>query len=139
MTITAALLIASTCLYAGFQWTIRMLVYPQFAAVPAGSFVGYERSHQRRVSLTVGPLFVFAGCSSIAAFVARPGVAAGFAGACCAAILCTTAAAAVPQHRRLSAGFDEAALRRLLLADSLRLALAALACVAAATYALTSH
>ena len=135
MTATGVLLLASTCLYAGFQWTIRVLVYPQFAAVGPDEFAAYERFHQRRVSIAVGPLFAFFGGSALAALVVGPGVASGVAAGCFAAILAVTAFAAVPLHRRLTDGFDAAAHRRLLVVDSARLALAVAACVGAVVYA----
>ena len=49
--------LAAVSAYAGFQWTVRVVVYPQFAGVPAPSFAAYEAAHQRRLSLVVGPLF----------------------------------------------------------------------------------
>ncbi len=138
VTITAELLLGSTCSYAGLQWTIRVLVYPQFAAVDPATFPAYEHAHQRRVSLAVGPLFLLSGGSAIAAFVVRPGVASGVAAGCVAAILLVTAVAAVPQHRLLSEGFEPAEHTRLLQVDSTRLALALAACAAAVVCALTS-
>ena len=43
--------------YAGFQLTVRTVVYPQFARVPAQAFPAYERAHQRLVTPLVGVLF----------------------------------------------------------------------------------
>ena len=136
MTTTGVLLLASSSLYCGFQWTIRVLVYPQFATVPGTAFTGYEREHQRRVSIAVGPLFAFFAGSAVAALVVRPDAWSVIAAACFALILLTTGLAAVPQHRRLSDGFDAATHRRLLAVDAVRLALAAVAVLAAATFAL---
>jgi hypothetical protein len=114
--------------YAGFQWTVRALVYPQFTAVPAGAFAGYERSHSRRISVVVGPLFAGQLLSTGWLLVARPPdvVPAGVLGsaACLVLVLGVTALGAVPQHRRLDAGFDPAAYATLLRADSVRLAAA---------------
>jgi hypothetical protein len=53
----AALHLAVTAAYAGFQWTVRGVVYPQFDQVPAVAFGTYERRHQQRISRVVGPLF----------------------------------------------------------------------------------
>ncbi|MGN6608219.1 MAG: DUF1772 domain-containing protein [Jatrophihabitans sp.] len=119
-----ALLVAATAAYAGFQWTIRLVVYPQFATVPREAFVRYEARHQGLVSIAVGPLFVLDGAACIAAFVHGPRWPSAAAGACLAVILLLTAFGAVPQHRALSSGFDAAVHRRLLLVDSLRLGLA---------------
>ena len=55
-----ALLVAHLLLvgaYAGFQWTVRVVVYPQFALVPPDRFAPDELAHQRRIRRVVGPLF----------------------------------------------------------------------------------
>ena len=110
--------------YAGFQWTVRALVYPQFTAVPPRSFAGYESSHSRRITRVVGPLFVGQLATTAWLLVQRPaGVALPGLGAgavCLAVVLAVTGLAAVPQHRVLGAGFDRAAYARLLRADDVR-------------------
>ncbi len=45
--------LALTAAYAGFQWTVRGVVYPQFDQVPAEAFAAYERRHQQRISRVV--------------------------------------------------------------------------------------
>ena len=128
-----------TAAYAGFQWTVRFLVYPQFAQVPLAAFAGYERSHQRRVTRVVGPLFAGQGGTTLALLAARPAgtpLAPVLAGAgCLAVVLAVTALFAVPLHRRLDRGWDPAAHRRLLRVDIVRVA-AATAGTAAAAWAL---
>ncbi|KGH44544.1 hypothetical protein IN07_23110 [Modestobacter caceresii] len=114
--------------YAGFQWTVRVLVYPQFDRVPAADFPGYERAHQRRVSRVVGPLFAAEVVTSGWLVVDRPdGTPLGLAlaaAALVALVLLVTAVGAVPLHRRQDAGWDAAVHRRLLRVDSLRVGLA---------------
>lgn len=119
-----------TAAYAGFQWTVRALVYPQFAQVPAIAFRAYEQAHQRLVTRVVGPLFVGQGVTTLWLLADRPDgvplapvlLAAGFL----AVVLGVTLLLAVPEHRRLGQGWDGAAHRRLLRADTVR-ALAATA------------
>lgn len=127
------------CLYAGFQWTIRVLVYPQFARVDPRDFPRYERSHQRRVSVAVGPLFVALAGSALAVVAHGPaGVPTLYRLAAVApvgAVLAITAILAVPLHGRLEAGFDPKVHRRLLAVDSARL-VAALFAVGAAIWLL---
>ena len=127
-----AFLLASSA-YLGFQWTVRVVVYPQFATVAAAGFAAYERRHQQLVSVAVGPLFVASGLSAIAVFLRPPGAHRSVAVLAAPALvllgLGVTAALAVPLHRRLSAGFDAGVHRRLLRVDSVRLVLAALAVV----------
>lgn len=120
VTWTLAAHLAATAAYAGFQWTIRGLAYPQFAEVPPAAFAGYERAHQTRVSRVVGPLFAALAVTTVLVLVREPGVLSGASAACYAVVLGTTAFVAVPLHRRLSGGFDPAAHRRLLRADLVR-------------------
>ena len=123
-----------TAAYAGFQWTVQIVVYRQFTAVPAAVFTDYERSHQRRISLVVGPLFAGQVMTTIGVLsVGSPGPAwlriasammVGF-------ILAVTAFLAVPLHRRLSVRFDPAAFTALLRVDMARTIAASLSAVLA--------
>ena len=135
MAATAVAYAVSAALYTGFQWTIRVLVYPQFARVGRADFPDYERSHQRLVSYAVGPLFVALGLTALAV-VGRPpaGVArweAFLAIIPVGVILAVTALLAVPLHGRLATGFDPVAHRRLLAVDTVRLVAAVAATVGA--------
>ncbi len=128
--------LALSAAYAGFQWTVRFLVYPQFAQVPPHAFAAYERSHQRRVSVVVGPLFAGQGLTTLLLLGLRPAgvpllpVLAG--AACLAVVLAVTALLAVPLHRHLDRGWDVAAHRRLLRVDGVRVAAATAGTVSAA-------
>ena len=114
--------------YAGFQWTVRGLVYPQFAQVPPDAFARYERRHQQRVSRVVGPLFAGQGVTTLWLLLDRPaGVPWAWVLATAgllAAVLVVTALGAVPLHRRLDAAWDPAAHRSLLRVDGVRVAAA---------------
>ncbi len=134
--------LALTAAYAGFQWTVRALVYPQFAGVPAAAFPAYERAHQRRVSRVVGPLFAGQAVTTLWLLAARPaGVppAPVLAGAgCLAVVLGVTALLAVPLHRRLGEGWDAGVHRRLLRADTARAVAATAGTLAAGWLVLTA-
>jgi hypothetical protein len=125
MSLSALALLIAAAAYAGFQWTIRSLVYPQFASVRTADFARYEKDHQRRISVTVGPLFLALTAATAAvviwAPVGRSRWLVGLAVALLIAILASTALLAVPLHRRLSDGFDPRAHRSLLAVDTLRL------------------
>jgi uncharacterized membrane protein len=140
VSLTALAFVLASALYAGFQWTVRIVVYPQMAKVPPDAFVAYERNHQRLVSIAVGPLFAALGLSSLALLVHRPaGVAESvpvLAVVGVAMLLAVTAFAAVSLHSRLGAGFDDRAHRRLLVVDAVRVVVA-LACVVVGVVALT--
>ena len=116
------------CAYAGFQWTVRVVVYPQFAQVPADRFVRYELAHQRRISAIVGPLFGGQVLTIAAVLWFRPDgaplAAAVAAASLLALVLLLTGLLAVPLHRTLSSGWNDDAFRRLLRVDALRVAAA---------------
>lgn len=125
MTASVLAFLVTSSLYLGFQWTIRVVVYPQFALVTATDFPAYERNHQRLLVFAVGPLFLALGISALVLLFAPSGgsplwlrlLACGLV----ASVLLVTAVGAVPLHRRLSAGFDLSVHRRLLRIDTLRL------------------
>lgn len=48
-------LLATTAMV-GLIWFVQVMHYPLSAAVGSDGFVRYERLHQRRTSLAVGPL-----------------------------------------------------------------------------------
>jgi hypothetical protein len=131
-----------TAAYAGFQWTVRAVVYPQFALVPAAAFPAYERAHQRRITPVVGPLFAGQGVTTLWLLAARPDgvpLAPVVAGAVClAVVLGATGLLAVPLHRRLGEGFDARTFARLLRVDSVRALAASAGTVAAAWLVLAS-
>jgi hypothetical protein len=125
---TTAHLVATSA-YAGFQVTIRWVAYPQLAHVPGPPFAPYLAGYQRRVTRVVGPLF--------AALVLTTGLVVLDGGlpltgriaaaALLATVLAATAFGAVPQHSRLARGWDDAAHRRLLAVDTVRVVAALLA------------
>ena len=118
--------------YAGFQWTVQVLVYRQFDLVPAADFVAYEAAHQRRVTLVVGPLFFGQAVTCTALLVAGDGTLRFVSLALVAAVVAVTGLLAVPRHRTLSGGFDAAAFRSLLRVDLVRAVLATASVVVAA-------
>lgn len=119
--------LVGTALYAGFQLTVRLVVYPQMTGVPGPAFAAYEAAHTRRVVVLVGPLFALLAGTVAALWLVDgvPAAGAAAATAAFAALLAVTWLGAVPQHARLAAGFDAAAHRRLLRADTLRVVVAA--------------
>lgn len=123
-----ALHLAAVSAYAGFQWTVQVLVYRQFPGVPADAFRAYEAAHQRRVSYLVGPLFLALIATTAGLVLQRPAgtpVWAAVASAgLLAVILAVTVLAAVPAHGVLGKGFDALAHRSLLRADLVRVAAA---------------
>lgn len=127
--------LTSAAAYAGFQWTVQLVVYRQFPAVPRAAFAEYERRHQQRITVVVGPLFAALLISVGWLIVDRPPqvgwwtilVAAGLLGV----ILGATAFGAVAMHRRLSDGWDDGAYRMLLRIDLVRALAATAQCAVA--------
>lgn len=110
--------------YAGFQLTVRTVVYPQFARVPRPASAAYERAHQRLVTPLVGLLFG-ALALTLAWCLLTDAVAVGVTGGVLfGLLLLVTALGAVPAHAVLDRGFDPAAHRRLLRWDTVRVVLA---------------
>jgi hypothetical protein len=110
--------------YAGFQLTVRLVVYPQFARVPEPASAGFERAHQRLVTPLVGLLFGALALTTGWLLLAGPRAPGLAAAALFGGILAVTAGGAVPAHGVLSRGFDAAAHRRLLRWDTFRVVLA---------------
>lgn len=124
MPLAVLFFLAAAAAYAGFQWTVQVVVYRQFSAVPPDAFADYELSHQRRISYLVGPLFA-ALVGTVGWLIVDPPPSIAWwatllAGAAVALILGVTAFGAVPRHRRLSVGWDAAAYHGLLRADLVR-------------------
>ena len=128
MPLVLTLYLVSVAAYAGFQWTVHVVVYRQFTAVPAESFPAYERLHQQRISRVVGPLFAaLVATVGWLLFDRPPGAplwAAATGAGLVALILVVTGLAAVPLHRRLSESWDDDTFRSLLRVDLVRTLLA---------------
>jgi len=133
------LLLTAAAAYAGFQWTVHVVVYRQFSAVPPAAFGEYERLHQRRISYVVGPLFVALIAAAGWLLINRMSLPLWLTvlpAVLVAAILLLTGLLAVPLHRRLSAGWDVPVYRSLLRVDLFRTLLASVNAVLAMTLAL---
>ncbi|WP_205843923.1 hypothetical protein [Nakamurella deserti] len=121
-----------TAAYAGFQWTVQVVVYRQFGLVPAAAFTAFEAAHQRRVTYVVGPLFAGQAITSAGLLIAGDGALRFVSIGLFAAVLGVTGLLAVPLHRRLSTGFDAATHRCLLRVDLVRAGLATVNAIVAA-------
>jgi hypothetical protein len=128
--------LVTTAAYAGFQWTVQVVVYPQLGAVPESAFTAYERSHERRIGYVVGPLFAGLVVTTVLLWFARPAGTSAWGPALSSglllAVLGVTGLLAVPLHRRLERGWDPAVHRRLLRVDAVRVAAATVNVVVAA-------
>lgn len=117
---------AATWLMAGVIWIVQVVHYPLFARVGADGFPAYHAAHSGRISYIVGPAMLTEAATALALAVAPPdGVApwAAWTGLGLVAVTwLATAALAIPQHGRLSLGFDPAAHARLVAGNWVRTA-----------------
>lgn len=117
---------AATWLMTGVIWIVQLVHYPLFARVGGEGFPAYHAAHSNRISLVVGPAMLTEAATAVLVAVMRPeGVAAWAAWLGVGLVAITwlaTALLAVPQHGRLSTGFDAAAHRRLVAGNWVRTA-----------------
>jgi hypothetical protein len=130
-------LLAATWAHLGFQVTVSSLVYPVLASTSPEAWRRAHDRHSRVITPTVGAVYaaLLLGTAASLSTAAGPAVVAAAVGV--ALSLGTTALVAAPLHGRLAtAGPTPERLRRLLVADRVRTAGAALAAVAATVAAL---
>jgi len=117
---------AATLAMVGLIWFVQVVHYPLFALASESRFERFAAEHQRRTSLVVMPLMVTEALTAAAILLAPPlglGRGLGWLGALLLAVIwLSTAFLQVPEHRRLGAGFDSLAVRRLVASNWLRTA-----------------
>jgi hypothetical protein len=101
----------------GLVWVVQVLVYPGFRGIDRARWREQHDRHTRLMGWTVsGPWAVQGVTCAVLLFWRPDGVPfwlAALAGVCGAATVAVTVAVSVPCHRRLSAGYDDAVLDRL--------------------------
>jgi len=115
-----------TLLMTGVIWFVQVVHYPLFLKVGSVDFSKYESSHRIRTSFVVVPLMLVEGVSSVALLVWPPG---GFAAlwlwilvALLVVIWLSTFLIQVPLHNRLSNGFRDELIRKLVRSNWVRTA-----------------
>lgn len=120
--------LAATLAMVGVIWTIQLVHYPLFSGVGKDGWIPYASAHGRRITRVVAPAMLVEAATAVALVAggAPPGipgwmpwVGLGAVGA----IWASTWLLQVPQHRRLAAGFDSDAHRRLVATNWLRTAM----------------
>ncbi|GLZ53178.1 hypothetical protein [Actinomycetospora sp. NBRC 106378] len=101
----------------GLVWVVQVLVYPGFAGIDRAAWSAWHDRHTRLMAWTVSAPWAVQGVTCAVLLVWRPdGVpfwAAALAGVCGAATVAVTVLVSVPCHQRLSAGYDDEVLARL--------------------------
>jgi len=125
------LLLVATAVHAGFQLVVTLVVYPAFADAPEETWTEHHAAHARRIGPVVGVVYGALLVAAMTVLSSRVSVWTALALVASGAVFLLTALVAVPAHRALSPVREPAALRRLLLADRLRLLTALVAAAAA--------
>jgi hypothetical protein len=120
-------LLLTAALHLGFQLTVTVVVYPALADVAEADWAVAHAAHSRRIAGVVALSYLPLLGVGLWALVDGPvGVGLVLAAVGAAVSFLTTAAVAAPTHGRLGAGRTDALVRRLLVADRVRLVGAAL-------------
>jgi hypothetical protein len=116
--------IAATLLMTGVILFVQLVHYPLFNRVGTSAFTAYEAAHTSAITCLVMPLMLVELFTALLLAVQPPqGVSPlifwiGFG--LVLVIWCSTTFLQVPQHGRLSTGFDEAAYRALVMTNWVR-------------------
>lgn len=106
----------------GFQATVTALVYPALARTGVERWADVHDRHSRRITPLVGLLYPALVVAGVGVALAGPSTAGWVALAGVAVSVVATAAVAAPTHARLGRrGPQQDLLRRLLVADRVRL------------------
>lgn len=115
-------MLAATTLHLGFQLTVTTVVYPALASVDSQRWVASHEAHGKAitpvVALTYGLLLVACAISLVTMPTA---LGAWLAASGAALAMGSTAFVAAPTHGKLTAGPEPFLIRRLLMADRVRL------------------
>ncbi len=125
------LLLAATCLHAGFQLTVTTLVYPALGRLRADVWSREHDLHSRRIVPLVVLTYAGVLVATAGALLADASPLVVLSAAGSALALGTTAARAAPLHGRLGRGHRPALVEALVRADRVRAAGAVVAVLGA--------
>ena len=118
--------LAATAGMAGLIWFVQIVHYPSFTRVGDASFVAYEAAHTRLTAWVVGPFMAVEGVAALAvAATMRDEIGLALVGlglVLLAVIHASTVFLQVPAHARLSEGYDDSVVRRLVRTNWIRTA-----------------
>ena len=117
--------LVSSAAMAGVIAAVQLIIYPSFFDIPSGSFVAYHQWYSEKITKIVGPLMVVElGTSFLSVAVFPAGrwrylavVSAGFA----IALWAVTGLVQLPQHSRLSNGYNAEIIENLVRGNWIRL------------------
>lgn len=129
-------LVAASFLHLGFQVVVTVLIYPGFPEVPIADWPRAHAAHGRRITPLVALVYGGLVVSMALVVVAGPTPPEWVAIAAAGVAMAVTAGIAAPSHGRLSPDRPDAVLRRLRLADRVRVVAAAIGATASLVAAL---
>ena len=108
----------------GLIWLIQIVHYPLFSGVGEAGFVDYQNKHQMWITFIVGPVMAAELLTAMALAWYPPTVDSGLwlkiGLGLLVVIWLSTLLIQIPQHNKLSAGYDPAALRGLVWGNWIR-------------------
>ena len=103
-------------------WLVQIIIYPGMHGWDQTRFAMLHRDYARRIACIVGPLMLGQAFLALRQMAANPGMIAAVQLGLIAAVWGVTILVSVPLHRRLSGGYDEQAINRLVASNWLRTA-----------------
>ena len=126
MKLTFLMNLIATLMMTGIIWFVQVVHYPLFSRVGFSEFARYEIAHSNLTTFVVAPLMLIELITAVLLVWQRPPALSVFwlitGFALVAVIWATTFFLSVPQHNKLSLGFDLAAHRTLVLTNWIRTA-----------------
>ncbi|MEO1128855.1 MAG: hypothetical protein AAFX05_04005 [Planctomycetota bacterium] len=114
----------ATMVMVGVIWTVQLVHYPLFALVGREGFERYQRAHMHRITLIVGPAMLTEAITTVWLVVLPPddvdGLLAWIGLALLSVLWLSTATVQGPTHQRLSQGYEDRLVRRLVLSNWVR-------------------
>ena len=103
-------------------WLVQIIIYPGMHGWDKSSFSKLHRNYSLRISMIVGPLILIQAACAIKQLVATPDLISTAQLLLIASVLAVTALISVPLHRRLSKGYRDREVDRLIHTNWLRTA-----------------
>ena len=103
-------------------WLVQIIIYPGMHGWEKARFAALHRVYARRIACIVGPLMLGQAALALRQMASTPGAAEAVQLALIAVVWGVTILVSVPLHRRLSGGYDDQAVNRLVASNWLRTA-----------------
>ena len=112
--------LAITCFLTGLIWLVQIVHYPLLARVGKASFQTYHTGHTTQISLVVGPAMLLELILTGWLLLEHPNILTVLGAVLLGVIWASTAFLQVPQHGKLSSGYQENTVRALVKSNWIR-------------------